>query len=161
MSVGSVGRALEAMVADESQAMDRLPLLPEAERRLVVEEWNATDAEYPADTCVHELFEAQVERTPGAVAVVCGDRSLTYAEQNARANRLSHHLRGRGVGPAARVAQGQIINADRHVDEARRSRGRGAMSRRSASLRLPATSRFCATRTTAVDFMGDVGGTAS
>ena len=50
--------------------MERLPLLAEAERRQVLEEWNATEAEYPQEQCVHELFEEQVERTPEAVAVV-------------------------------------------------------------------------------------------
>jgi amino acid adenylation domain-containing protein len=84
--------------------VDRLDLLCAAERRMVVEEWNATDAAFPAGACVHELFEAQVERTPGAVAVSFEDRSLTYAELNARANRLAHHLRALGVGPEARVA---------------------------------------------------------
>src|SRR5262249_31258378 len=53
----------------------------------------------PADECVHELFEAQAERTPEAVAVVCGEQALTYRELNRRANRLAHHLRGLGVGP--------------------------------------------------------------
>ncbi|HYR09004.1 MAG TPA: amino acid adenylation domain-containing protein, partial [Longimicrobium sp.] len=101
---GYLHRALEAMVEDERQPVRRLPLLPGAERRRVVEEWNATDAEYPAGACVHELFEAQAERTPGAVAVVFEGRSLAYAELNARANGLAHHLRSLGVGPDARVA---------------------------------------------------------
>ena len=70
----------------------------------MVEEWNATDAAFPAGACVHELFEAQVERTPGAVAVVFEARRSRYAELNARANRLAHHLRALGVGPDARVA---------------------------------------------------------
>src|SRR5687767_8660188 len=97
-------RVLEAMVADDRQGVDALPLLPEAERRLVVEEWNATDAAYPSELCIHELVEAQVERAPDAVAVVFEGGELTYAELNARANRLAHHLIGRGVGPDARVA---------------------------------------------------------
>jgi non-ribosomal peptide synthetase component F len=101
--VGYLRRALEAMVADESQSMERLALLPEAERQLVLEEWNRTEAEYPADACVHELFEAQVERTPDAAAVVFEGEELTYAELNRRANRLAHHLRERGVGPDVRV----------------------------------------------------------
>ncbi|HYH81021.1 MAG TPA: amino acid adenylation domain-containing protein, partial [Longimicrobium sp.] len=101
--LGYVRRVLEAMVEDERQAVDRLPLLSRAERRQVVEGWNATEAEYPSRSCVHELFEAQVERTPGAVAVVHEDRSLTYGELNARANRLAHHLRALGVGPDVRV----------------------------------------------------------
>ncbi|WP_379989287.1 condensation domain-containing protein, partial [Dokdonella soli] len=61
---------LEAMVADETQAVHQLPWLPVAERRQVVEEWNATQREYPRDQCIHELFEAQVVRTPDAVALV-------------------------------------------------------------------------------------------
>ena len=67
-------------------------------------ECNATDAGYPAGACVHELFEARVERTPGAVAVVFEGERVTYAELNARANRLAHHLRALGVGPDARAA---------------------------------------------------------
>src|SRR5215470_9300758 len=97
-------RVLEAMAADGTQAVERVPLLGEAERRRVVVEWNATAAEYPADKCIHELFEAQAARTPDAVAVVHEDRDLTYAELNARANRLAHHLRGLGVKPDDRVA---------------------------------------------------------
>jgi len=67
-------------------------------------EWNATEIEYPQETCVHNLFEAQARKTPETVALIYGDRSLTYSELNARANRLAHHLRGLGVGPEARVA---------------------------------------------------------
>ena len=62
------------MVAEEAQAVDRLPLLGEAERRQVLEEWNATEAEYPKEKCIHELFEEQVEKTPEAVAVVFEDQ---------------------------------------------------------------------------------------
>ncbi|HEU0076079.1 MAG TPA: condensation domain-containing protein, partial [Longimicrobiaceae bacterium] len=68
--VGYLRRVLEQMAADDGQAVDRLALLPEAERRLVVEEWNRTDAPYPGGRCIHALFEALVERTPDAVAVV-------------------------------------------------------------------------------------------
>ncbi|HYR10585.1 MAG TPA: condensation domain-containing protein, partial [Longimicrobium sp.] len=96
-------RVLEAMAADDLQAVDALPLLPEAERRRVVEEWNATGAPYPSELCVHELFEAQAERTPDAEAVVHDGETLAYAELNARANRLAHHLRRRGVRPETRV----------------------------------------------------------
>ena len=74
------------------------------ERRQALYEWNATDAEYPREKCVHELFEEQVEKTPDAVAVVFENDFLSYAELNRRANRLAHYLRGLGVGPDARVA---------------------------------------------------------
>ncbi|HYW06646.1 MAG TPA: amino acid adenylation domain-containing protein, partial [Longimicrobium sp.] len=101
--VGYMRRMLAAMVADESRRVDGIELLPAAERARVVAEWNATDAEYPADACIHELFEAQAERTPHAVAVLHDGVSMTYAELNQRANRLANHLRGLGVGPEARV----------------------------------------------------------
>ncbi|HET7461931.1 MAG TPA: amino acid adenylation domain-containing protein, partial [Longimicrobium sp.] len=95
---------VEALETAPDTAIGSLDVLPAAERRQVVEEWNATDAAFPGDRPVHERFERQVERTPAAVAVVHEDRSLTYAELNARANRLAHHLRARGVAPGARVA---------------------------------------------------------
>ncbi|HEU4881857.1 MAG TPA: amino acid adenylation domain-containing protein, partial [Longimicrobium sp.] len=101
--LGYLRRVLEQMAADDARAVDRLALLDTAERRLVLQEWNRADAELPR-TCVHERFEAQVARTPDAVALIFEDHSLTYAELNARANRLAHHLRGRGVGPDVRVA---------------------------------------------------------
>ncbi|HEU0055001.1 MAG TPA: amino acid adenylation domain-containing protein, partial [Longimicrobium sp.] len=97
-------RVLEAMVADDLRSVDALPLLPEAERRRVVEEWNRTEAPYPGESCLHEFFEARVERAPDAPAVVFGEEVLSYAELNRRANRLAHHLRTLGVGPDARVA---------------------------------------------------------
>jgi amino acid adenylation domain-containing protein len=96
-------RVLEAMVADEGARVDQLELLPPAERTRVVREWNATDAPYPRHLCVHQLFEAQARRTPAAEAVVYEGETLTYAELDARANRLAHHLRALGVGPDVRV----------------------------------------------------------
>jgi amino acid adenylation domain-containing protein len=97
-------RLVEALEVSPGRAIGSIDVLPEAERRTVVEEWNRTDAEVPRDVCVHELFEAQAARTPGAEAVSFGGERLTYAELNARANRLAHHLRALGVGPDARVA---------------------------------------------------------
>jgi amino acid adenylation domain-containing protein len=96
-------RVLEEMVADDLQSVDALPLLPEAERRLVVEEWSVTGAARPSERCIHELFEAQARLTPHAVALVHADEELTCAELDARANRLAHHLRRLGVGPEVRV----------------------------------------------------------
>ena len=101
--LGHLARVLEQVAADADVRLSRLQLLSAEERGLVVEEWNRTAAEYPADRCIHELFEAQVERTPDAVAVVFEDRSLTYAELDGRANRLAHHLRRAGVAAGTRV----------------------------------------------------------
>jgi amino acid adenylation domain-containing protein len=99
---------LEAMVADDGQAVDRLLLLSASERRQVIEEWNETSVEYPAagsrrEKCLHHLFEEQMESTPEAVAVVFEDQQLTYQELNKRANRLAYYLQRLGVGPEARV----------------------------------------------------------
>ncbi|HST58534.1 MAG TPA: condensation domain-containing protein, partial [Longimicrobium sp.] len=100
---GYLQRVLEEMAADGSRRMERLALMPDGERATVLEGWNRTEAAYPAQSTLHALFEAQVERTPGAVAVTFESQSLTYAELNARANRLAHFLAGRGVGPDVRV----------------------------------------------------------
>src|SRR5512146_239643 len=94
---------LEAIVADPGQAISQLPLLTEAERQQLLIEWNDTAVEYPRDRCIHQLFEAQVERTPEATALVYETQQLTYGELNARANRLAHHLRSLGVGPEVLV----------------------------------------------------------
>ncbi|HEV2735244.1 MAG TPA: condensation domain-containing protein, partial [Longimicrobiaceae bacterium] len=97
--VGYLRRVLEGMAADDGRPVERLEMLPEAERRQVVEGWNRTGVEYPGGLCVHGLFEAQAERTPHAVALVHEGGALTYRELNARSNRLAHYLAGRGVGP--------------------------------------------------------------
>ena len=97
-------RLLKEVVANPESCIGELPLLSEAERNELLVEWNATEAEYPRDRCVHELFEEQVEKTPDAVAIIYEDTALSYGELNRRANQLAHHLRGLGVGPDTRVA---------------------------------------------------------
>ena len=94
---------LEGVVADPEARLSALPLLTEAERHQLLVEFNDTETEYPKDKCVHQLFEAQVEQNPDAVAVVFEDQSLTYGELNARANQLAHHLQELGVGPEVLV----------------------------------------------------------
>ena len=81
-----------------------LAVLPESERRQVVELFNATAVAYPENELVHELFEEQVRRTPHEIAVEYAGRSLTYTELNARANQLGWYLMGKGVGPDQLVA---------------------------------------------------------
>ncbi|HVT17366.1 MAG TPA: amino acid adenylation domain-containing protein [Thermoanaerobaculia bacterium] len=80
-----------------------LPLLTAGERQQVAGEWNDTAAAFAEEGCLHELFAAQVRRTPRAVAVVGGGERLSYQELNARANRLAHFLRRARVGPEVRV----------------------------------------------------------
>ena len=102
--LGHFRTLIEAMVANETQAIDRLTLLSASERHRIVYEWNETGTEYPSEKCVHELFEEQVEQTPGAIAIVYEEAELSYGELNIRANRLAHHLRELGVKPDDRVA---------------------------------------------------------
>jgi amino acid adenylation domain-containing protein len=95
-------RVLEQAAASPDRRLSRLELMSRTDRDRVVA-WNRTTARYPADRCIHHLFADQAARTPDAVAVVCGDESLTYGELDARANQLANHLRGLGVGPEVRV----------------------------------------------------------
>ncbi|HYR08117.1 MAG TPA: amino acid adenylation domain-containing protein, partial [Longimicrobium sp.] len=98
-----LSRVLEQVAQDADPRLSELELLSADERQAVVAEWNRTEAEVPTDRCIHQLIEAQVERTPDAPAVVAEDAALTYRELNARANQLAHHLAGLGVGPEVRV----------------------------------------------------------
>jgi amino acid adenylation domain-containing protein len=110
---------LEGVVANPEQTVSALPLLTQGERRQLLVEWNDTEKASPRDKWVHQLFEEQAERTPGAVAVLAplpsqsngesagslpiGNEELTYRELNTRANQLAHYLKKRGVGPEALV----------------------------------------------------------
>ena len=103
-------RLLESMVADETQPVGELAWLPQAERDQVLRGFNDTAVAYPKEALIHELFEQQVKRTPEAVAVQYEDEQLTYAQLNARANRLAHRLRGLrdGAGEALVVPDARV-----------------------------------------------------
>jgi amino acid adenylation domain-containing protein/thioester reductase-like protein len=90
---------LKAIVANPEQQISQLPLLTTKEQQTLLMEWNRTQLDYPQNYCIHQLFEAQVEQTPDAVAVVFDDKQLTYRELNNRANQLAHHLKNLGVKP--------------------------------------------------------------
>ncbi|MEH2503273.1 amino acid adenylation domain-containing protein [Bradyrhizobium sp. AZCC 1578] len=81
----------------------QLDVLPDEERQLLLETWNRTQAQYPRDRSFIEQFEAQVDQSPDAVALVFGDKELSYRALNVRANRLARRLRDRGVGTDAVV----------------------------------------------------------
>ena len=109
---------LESIAKAPEQRVAELAVLPPAEQRVQLEEWNTHDLPYADSACFHHLFEAQVERTPEAIALIFdgGDASsrleVTYHELNCRANRLAHHLRQQGIGPEKIVA----ICLDRSIE---------------------------------------------
>ncbi len=90
---------LHAVVELPNQRIAELALLDDTEHQQIIAGWNATQASYPDASCIHQLFEAQVARTPDAPALIFGAQTLSYAELNCRANQLAHKLREQGVGP--------------------------------------------------------------
>ncbi|QDL10800.1 non-ribosomal peptide synthetase [Brasilonema octagenarum UFV-E1] len=109
---GNFQTLLEGIVANPEQHLSDLPILSATQQQQLLVDWNQTSADYPS-ICIHQLFEAQVEQTPGAVAVVFEDalraasrrvdQQLTYQELNVRANQLAHYLQTLGVGPEVLV----------------------------------------------------------
>src|SRR5581483_9999726 len=94
---------LEGAVAQSDQSILNLPLLTEAERQQILVDWNATERAYPDHSCIHQLIEAQVEKTPAAEAVTFEGTTLSYSELNRRANLLARDLQQLGVGPDVMV----------------------------------------------------------
>jgi len=88
---------IASAIADPQQVIGSLDLLTADDRRKLLQEYNATDADLPLSDCIHSLFEAQVQSTPDQVALVCGTERLTYTQLNERSNRLAHHLVALGV----------------------------------------------------------------
>ena len=96
--VGHFETLLEGIVANPQARIADLPLLSQAERHQLLVEWNNTHADYPKDQCIHQLFEAQVERDSNAIALIFEDKQLTYRELNNRSNQLAHYLQKLGIG---------------------------------------------------------------
>jgi amino acid adenylation domain-containing protein len=101
---GHFQNILRHVVSAPHQLVSDIPLLSAPELHQLLVERNNTSAPYPYRTCLHELFEAQVKRTPDSPALTFADQTLTYRELNARANQLAHHLRGLGAAPEQLIA---------------------------------------------------------
>ena len=104
-------RLAEAAVNELSTPISRLPLLDEDELRVLTEGWNRTESDFPAQS-IHELFEAQADRTPDRPAVRAGEHERSYQELNRRANQLAHYLRRNGIHAGTRAG----LFMDRGVD---------------------------------------------
>ncbi len=95
---------LQAAVARPDARLSTLPMMSAGEEAALRAEWATVPAEYPGDRCFHELVAETAARTPDAPALLHGDETISYAELEARANRMANHLRGLGVVPESRVA---------------------------------------------------------
>jgi len=103
---------LESIVASPSQSVLSLPLLTKSQQQRLLIAGQGPQVSYPQGQCLHQLFEAQVERSPDEAAVVSRDETLSFRELNQQTNRLAHYLLAHGAGPGARVA----LCAERSVD---------------------------------------------
>jgi amino acid adenylation domain-containing protein len=103
---------LESIVANPEQRISNLPIFTKPEQQQLLFEWNNTQSNFPQDKCIHELFEAQAELTPDAIAVVFENECLTYRELNQKANNLADYLQKIGVKPEVLVG----IYVDRSLD---------------------------------------------
>ncbi|MCA1612829.1 MAG: amino acid adenylation domain-containing protein [Acidobacteria bacterium] len=101
--MGHFRTLLGGVVAEPGRNINDLPLISDAERDLLLTEWNDTRAAHQQDACAHQLFEAQARRAPESIALTFEGAQLTYKELDARANQLARHLRGLGVGPETLV----------------------------------------------------------
>ncbi|MEH1820713.1 MAG: amino acid adenylation domain-containing protein [Nostoc sp.] len=97
--LGHFQTLLESIVSNPEQRISDLQLLTPSEVQQLLIEWNNTETDYPQDKCIHQLFEAQVEKTPSNIAVIFENQKLTYQELNEQANQLAHYLQKLGVKP--------------------------------------------------------------
>ncbi|MBP0020802.1 MAG: amino acid adenylation domain-containing protein [Cyanobacteria bacterium SBLK] len=115
-AIARLGGHLQTLLAEIAREPERplsqFSLLTAAERQQVLVEWNDTQREYPRDLCIHQLFESQVQTAPDAIAVVDGDRQITYQALNHRANQLARYLQSLGVKPGDSVG----ISLERSLD---------------------------------------------
>ncbi|CAH0316009.1 non-ribosomal peptide synthetase [Peribacillus sp. Bi134] len=114
--VNRMTRYLENMISDllnnKEIKISELELLLEEEKNQLLKEFNHTDAEYPKDTTIQQIFEEQVEKTPDHIAVVYEENKLTYRELNEKANSLARTLREKGAAPEKVVA----LMVDRSIE---------------------------------------------
>lgn len=89
---------MKEMAIDSTRDIHNFSVLTEQERHKMLVEWNDTKVDYPKHLCIHELFVAQVEKTPDNIAVVFDEQKLTYQELNCRANKVAHYLQSLSVG---------------------------------------------------------------
>ncbi len=94
---------MKEIIINPTQSIDNSSALTEQELHKILVEWNDTKVDYPKHLCIHQLFEAQVKKTPDSIAVVFKEQQLTYQELNYQANKIAHYLQSLGVKPEVLV----------------------------------------------------------
>ncbi|MCP4181645.1 MAG: amino acid adenylation domain-containing protein, partial [bacterium] len=94
---------VESIISNPTVNISELEILTSAEKYKLLTEWNNTEADYPKDKCIHQLFEEQVKKTPANIAVVFENKQLSYQELNDKSNQLAHYLQSKGVKPESLV----------------------------------------------------------
>ncbi|MGL5833958.1 MAG: amino acid adenylation domain-containing protein [Waterburya sp.] len=106
-TIASLAKQFQTLLADAvkhpESRIEQLSILTASDRHQVLQEFNQTQKDYPADQCIHQLFEAQVQKTPDHLAVIFEEQQLTYTQLNQQANQLAHYLRKKGVKPEVLV----------------------------------------------------------
>ena len=110
--LGHYRNLLGELASTPNVPLSQIQFISHDEKTKLVDEWNDFDREYDLNTCIHQLFEAQVERSPEAIAVAFGSEYYTYEELNERANKLARYLREKGIRPDVKVS----ICMDKSVD---------------------------------------------
>lgn len=101
---GHFQELVQSILENPEQKLRSIPLLSEIEKKVILEEWNETKAEFPEELCIHQLFEAQVVKTPNAIAIRDERKQLTYNELNFKANKLARYLHNSGAIEGSLVA---------------------------------------------------------
>ncbi|MDP2225168.1 amino acid adenylation domain-containing protein, partial [Nitrosomonas sp.] len=96
-------KLLQEITTKFDKPLSDLVILPEEERKQILDHWNDTAAEYSHDQCIHQLIENQVRKEPNAIAIVIEDQQITYDQLNKSASQLAHYLRAQGIGTESRV----------------------------------------------------------
>jgi amino acid adenylation domain-containing protein len=101
--LGHLKNLVEGIAENPDRTLGDITILSESERQQILVEWNNTRVDYPRGKLFHQIFEAQVEKTPDATALVFEGQQLTFRQLNNRANQLAHYLQSLGVGPESMV----------------------------------------------------------
>jgi len=102
--VGHINILVESIISNPTVTISELEILASTEKHKLLVEWNDTEADYPKDKCIHQLFEEQVEKTPLNIALQYEQEELTYHELNDRSNQLARYLQNKGVNSNSKIA---------------------------------------------------------